>query len=210
MKNHNIELGEELLPYLHKSVDFNQFIYYYVTTLAEKGSHKAASILEDTIPEISNYDIKMQKDIIGSLISYYMQRDLEGRGIELLSNYLEVEKELTDIDRAFFLNQKTRLLYGVEKYEDSEKIFVEILKLVPNDRSYLTNYMKTLAKLKKNEAAGEIAEKVFYYSNEQNKYDADHLDDIIRILKQSGKDAKAQEVLLKLKEINPLKYSLLV
>ena len=192
LKQRNLPLAESLMPKLEVMMDLDTYYKVVLPRIAALGSIKAVEILEkNIIPVVSTYTEEEQKTIIGSVTNAYLQHDLESKGLEVLNDYFQNmlnDRSILGEFRAFLLNQKQRLLFGLgeEKYPEIMKILDEVTK-ISSDPSYFYNYALVAFKMKKYDLAEQnIVECLRLYQNEQ--YDDDHVKLALRIFKQNGND----------------------
>lgn len=212
LKQRNLPLAESLMPKLEVMMDLDTYYKLVLPRIAALGSIKAVEILEkNIIPVVSTYTEEEQKTIIGSVTNAYLQHDLESKGLEVLNDYFQNmlnDRSILGEFRAFLLNQKQRLLFGLgeEKYPEIMKILDEVTK-ISSDPSYFYNYALVAFKMKKYDLAEQnIVECLRLYQNEQ--YDDDHVKLALRIFKQNGRESEYNKWREWLKTNAPLKLQL--
>lgn len=212
LKQRNLPLAESLMPKLEAMMDLDTYYKVVLPRIAALGSIKAVEILEkNIIPVVSTYTEEEQKTIIGSVTNAYLQHDLESKGLEVLNDYFQNmlnDRSILGEFRAFLLNQKQRLLFGLgeEKYPEIMTILDEVTK-ISSDPSYFYNYALVAFKMKKYDLAEEnIVECLRLVQNEQ--YDDDHVKLALRIFKQNGRESEYNKWREWLKTNAPLKLQL--
>ncbi|MCQ4636117.1 hypothetical protein NE619_05205 [Anaerovorax odorimutans] len=212
LKQRNLPLAESLMSKLEVMMDLDIYYKTVLPSIAALGSIKAVEILEkNIIPVVSTYAEEEQEKIIGSVITAYIKHDLESKGLEVLNDYFENmlnNRSVLGEFRAFLLNQKQRLLFGLgeEKYSEIMEILDEVTKISSNP-SYFYNYALVAFDMKKYDLAEQnIVACLRLYQNEQ--YDDDHVQLALRIFKQNGRESEYNKWREWLKTNAPLKLQL--
>lgn len=213
LKQRNLPLAESLIPKLEVMMDLDTYYKGVLPNIASLGSIKAAEILaKSIIPVVSTYVEEEQKNIIGSVATAYIKHDLESTGLEVLKDYFENtlnNRTVSGEFRAFVLNQKQRLLFGLgkEKYQEVMEILDEVTK-ISSDPAYFYNYALVAFQMKSYELAEQnIVACLEQSQNEQ--YDDDHVQLAVRIFKQNGQESAYNRWREWLKTNAPLKLQLL-
>jgi len=213
----DIGLVEFLMPNLKRQLTLDQYVNLVLTQAAPIGSSAAHKELEDMfVKTFDTFDRKLQQDFIGSLVTGYNMQDRESDGLEFLRAFFEKvdatetpSSELSNKEKAFFLNQYQRLLHGLKKYEEAISICKEVLRLSPDDLSYNYNYSILCSALGDSESDYKTVKKLYALMNSENEYDYDHLSQCI-IIFAKNKDALARETFSKLQEANPYRATMLL
>lgn len=213
LKQRNLPLAESLIPKLEVMMDLDTYYKGVLPTIASLGSIKAAEILgKSIVPVVSTYTDEEQKHIIGSIVTAYIKHDLESTGLEILKEYFENTLNSRTVSgefRAFMLNQKQRLLFGLgkEKYQEVMEILDEVTK-ISSEPAYFYNYALVAFKLERYELAEQnIVACLERTQNEQ--YDDNHVQLAVRIFKQNGKEGEYNKWREWLKINAPVKLQLI-
>lgn len=212
----DIGLADFLLPNLERQLSIEKYIDSVLTQAAPMGSILAHKQLIDLFESIDTYEQKLKKDMIGSLVAGFNMQDREEEGLELLSkffdNILTIETptaELSNEDKAFYLNQYQRLLHGAEEYEKGMDIAKQVVALAPDDKSYIYNYSILCEAVGEQQEAYKLICKLYVLMNNDNKFDDDHLARIIKLFAQHD-DPNIHEAFSKLQEINQYRATMLL
>ena len=216
LSQRDIGLAEYLMSNLERQLPHEKYVDFVLTQVAPMGSILAHQKLEEGFGNINTYDRKLQMDYIGSLVVGYNVQDREAEGLELMGEFfnriMETESpspELSNSDKAYFLNQYSRLLHGLKRYDDALKIEKEVIRLAPDDMSYNYNLSTLYNAVEDLDSAYKTAKKLYALMTEKNEYDVDHLSLVVESFAQQ-KDPKIQEVFSKLQEIGPYKATMLL
>jgi hypothetical protein len=212
----DIGLAEYLMPNLKRQMTLEKYVDFVLTQAAPLGSTAAHKELENLFSNsFDTFGRKLQQDYIGSLVSGYNMQDRESYGLELLRPFFEKivatetpSSELSNKEKAFFLNQYQKLLYGHQEYEDALNVGKDVLSLAPDDMSYIYNYSILCTKLGASESAYNAVKGLYALMNSTGDYDVDHLNQVIKIF-ASNKDVLAREAFVKLQEVNPFSATML-
>lgn len=213
LKHRNVPLAESMIFKLKASTDLDTYYKNILPKIASIGSIKAAEILgEDVIPVILTYAEEEQEQIVGSIATAYIKHNLENTGLEILNDYFQNilnNRTVSGGFRAFVLNQKQRLLFGLgeEKYQEVMEILDEVTK-ISSKPAYFYNYALVAFQMKRYDLAEQnIVACLKQSQNEQ--YDDDHVQLAVRIFKRNGKVDEYNKWQEWLKANAPLKLQLL-
>jgi hypothetical protein len=213
----DISLAEFLMPNLKRQLKHERYVELVLAQASVMGSSAAHRELENMFANAFDaFDLELQQKYIGCLVSGYNMQDREREGLDLLGAFFEKisatetpSPELSNKQKAFFLNQYQRLLHGLGKYEDALDIGNEVLRLSPDDKSYNYNYAILCERLGNSESAYMAARKLYALMNSDGEYDDDHLSQCTTIFAHN-KDALAREAFSKLQEVNSYRATMLV
>lgn len=212
----DIGLVEFLIPNLERQLPHEKYVDMVLTQAAPMGSVLAHKILEEGFSAINTYERRLQKDYIGSLVAGYNMQDREEDGLALMSDFFKQIRasdsptaELSNKDKAFFLNQYQRLLHGLKKFDEGLEIGKEALLLSPDDLSYHFNYSILCEAVGDTESAYNTIKKLYVLMNKANNYDDDHLARVVTLF-AAHNDPLAQEAFSKLQEVNQYKATMLL
>ncbi|WP_054017496.1 tetratricopeptide repeat protein [Pseudoalteromonas sp. R3] len=217
LSQRDIGLAEYLLPNLEKSMPHEKFVDYVLTQAAAMGSIVAHQRLEACFPALESYNKDLQKDYIGSLVAGYNMQDRENDGLEILGGFFDkvISTEtpsvlLSNKDKAFYLNQYSRLLHGCGEYEKGLEIAREIIQLSPEEPSYIYNFIILCERSGLLDEALTAAKKLYALIIDTNKEpDDDHLEKVVRIFAENN-SPEIKEVFSKLEDVNNLKATMLL
>ena len=202
----NSELADAVLPLLKGKTNNEHFVGAGLTQACLIGSKVALDYIEEEVKNIDKYSPELQKEILGSYISASNMHDMEESALSVLSDFFHslVQNENTTIksavDRAFYLNQYQRLLNGIGRNEEAEKIGNLVVSLKPDDASYLFNYSICLEKNNDLDGALNFIEKCLNISLD----DEDHLRRGVGLYAKTGNKIKTIETLAILEKTSPL------
>ena len=213
LKQKNLPLAESLMPKLESLLDLDRYYKAVLPKIASIGSIKAAEILgKNIIPIVSTYTENEQKDIISSVATAYIKHDLESIGYEILKDYFEnilKNRIVSGEFRAFILNQKLRLLFGMgeENYPEVIEILDEVTK-ISSDPSYFYNYALVAFRLKRYDLAEQNIE-ICLKQTQNEQYVVDYVQLAVRIYKHNGRKSEYNKWREWLNINAPLKLQLL-
>lgn len=210
-KTNQIKLAEQILDLLKDQ----PYKYYLnkVCALANKGSIKAMQELEQRLPGVlKSEQLDVIMEIIGSLVSCYLLRDLERDKMPFMDTFFKqaYEKATSNRERATVLNQKQRMLAGAQYFEDAKALAEQIIQLNDEEPVYYFNYATILESLNDIDEAKQQVKKGVKICKEDNP-DAELLVLACNLLKNStNKEDRRfyEECLSKLEKINPYKARL--
>jgi tetratricopeptide (TPR) repeat protein len=212
----DIGLAEFLMPNLERQLPLERYVDLVLTQAAPMGSIIAHQKLIDLFDTIETYDHQLKKDIIASLVAGFNLQDREREGIALMTPFfneiIDTETptpELSDKDKAFYLNQFGRLLHGAEEFEKALEIGKTVVGLAPDDLSYIYNYSILCEKTGSVQEAYKVIRKLYAIMKNGDKYDDDHLSRVVKLFAQNN-DTDIHEAFSKLQEINPYMATMLL
>lgn len=211
----DVGLMEFLMPHAERQFPHEKFIEL-LSTAVSMGSFQAHRKLWDGFGAIDTYERDLQKSYIASLVAGCNMQDREEDGLALMDDFFKKMKEaespspeLTNQDKAFFLNQYARLLHGLNRIDDALEVAKEVLRISPDDLSYHYNYSILCESAGDYDSAYDAAKKLYILMKQANSYDDDHLSRVVELL-EARKDTISQEAFAKLQEVNPYKATLLL
>lgn len=212
----DIGLAEFLLPNLRRQLPTEKYIDWVLTQAAPMGSAVAHRELVGLFDGIDSWDKDLKRDIIGSLVAGFVMGDQESEGLALMSAFFSAIRiaeapsaDLSTKDKAFYLNQLQKLLYGSEEYQEALAVGKEVLALSPDDPSYIFNYSLLCEKTKQDDEAYRYVKKLFSIMQSESKYDDDHLSRVVQVFAENN-DPSIHEAFIKLQEVNPYRATMLL
>lgn len=212
----DIGLTEFLLPNLERQLPIEKYIDQVLTQAAPMGSTIAHQKLVELFDSIHTYENDLKKDIVGSLTIGFVMQDREKEGLELLSVFLNKIRstetpstELSNKDKAYYLNQYQKLHYGAGEYDRAIELGKKVISLRPDDKSYIYNYSLLCEKTGDTQEAYKIICKLYVLMKDEDDYDDDHLNRAVTLFAQYN-DSNIHEAFSKLQEINPYRATMLL
>ena len=200
-----------LLPRLEAVYGYSPTLIAAAGLVAKAGESVGESILLKILQSNSNtLDGSDYKACVTALVQYYVATDREKEGLGTLRPRLEelAKNESYDAaDRAYLLNQVGMLAHGAEEYELAMSKVDEALELLPMEASYLYNKSIISEKLGLRQQAIKLAEQAVSSGNEP---DDDHLAHLVELYSDAGLSEKRDEVLKRLKAVNPHRATFLM
>lgn len=146
-------------------------------------------------------------ETVGVLVSYYSLTDREEEGMAVLAPMIDSELEkqaLSAEQRAQFLNQKQRLLFGMKRFDEAIVLAEEVLQLEPDRPSFYHNASMIYEALKRYDKAAEMADRLLALDEK----DDDHLAQAVDVYVADNQVDKAKHAFQLLKDMNPRKAAL--
>lgn len=210
------DLLDDLIPRIRNRVSSENLVTTMMPMAAARGSRVAIDALAQELRSIDNYEIDEQKRMVGSYITGMVQYDREADALQELDEFFEgVRRGEKPVgakpeDRAFFLNQQQRLLYGVSNYDAAVNLGEQVLTLCPNDKSYIYNLSINYEYVGNLDKSLELVDRymALIYSDTDTP-DDDHLARAVKIYARAGLDHKAKEAFQQLQHHHPLRASIM-
>ena len=211
LSEHDVSMIDELVPRLRPNSEADR--NYYIAGLgqgAALGSAVAFEMLLASAEPLERFGVEDQKRLLGCLVSGANRLDREAECLELLGERFsamatgEGVEGMTDEDRAYFLNQWQRLLNGVGEIEESMGIGEMVLKLCPDDPSYIYNHSINAREAGDLPLAEELTDRLLRLNENSESPSSDHLIAAIRLYKSMGREGKTREAFDLLNRFHPM------
>lgn len=212
LSNDDYQLADRVVPYIINTQNDSQDIMRLLTPLVAHGARAAGEFYQNNLDTLRSLTGEIFRDSYAALFSFYGKNSLVEDNLEIIDELTEIGKTQakTNKEQAFILNQKSRMYYVVDRYDDCLEIMEQVLELSPMDVSYQYNASLIYTKTGNSEKALQCIEQCLIISRDRDRYDADHLSEAYALLSANGKDELAQFALEQLKEINPFKADLVL
>lgn len=202
------DLVDEILPKLAKRVNDQNFVVAGLAQGAAIGSRVAFDLLSTRISTVDKFQPEDASIVVGGFVSGASRLDEEAKALALLEPFF------ADVDhghsgrysaenRAFFLNQKQRLLHGLGRTKESLEIGERVLDLRPNDVAYLFNQSINCEAEGRVERALELVDRYMALTQEKSEPDESHLQRAVRIYSKANQRAKAVQTFQLLQHHHP-------
>lgn len=211
-KTNQLKIAEQILDLLKDQP--HEYYLNKVCALAAKGSVKAMQELEQCLPQaLEDEQFDVIPEIIGSLVSCYIRRDIEEIKLPLMDTFFEqaYDKAVSNRERATILNQKQRMLAGAQHFEDARVLAEQIIKLNDEEPAYYFNYATILDSLNDTDGAKLQAKKCVEICSENAPHE-EGLMLVCKLFKNSSSDEDRnfyEKCLSKLEKVNPYKARLI-
>jgi hypothetical protein len=221
----DIDQAEALLPNLVNSIQDLETVLAACGMVAASGRESGVRILMDQVERRRGaMTLDAWKTAVGALVQFYHSSDRELEGEEVVIPLIDQQVlgnpafNLSDQDRAWYLNQKQRLYYGAsllvkdqpaeeQKYlQMALELALEVVKLRPDEPAYAFNISLIYEKLGKD---GDCREYVDRYMA-QATLDASHLSHAAEVYLKAGDNQKATDALVKLRDQDPQRLAILM
>jgi tetratricopeptide (TPR) repeat protein len=168
--------------------------------LANIGDSIGAEILERNINVINLSELKYEdlQHAIGSLIKYYSSSNEADGGSKKVLQIIDkilLDSRFSDSERAFFENQKQKIFYIAEEYEDALKYCQIAIELDPDETAYLFNASLLCEKLNLHGKSVDYVDKYI----EIGTRDPDHLEHAVIIYARNKKIEEARRIFSELR-----------
>ncbi len=187
-----------LLPRLEQIQGHGDTLIGASAAVARAGVPEGVEILRRILTEsLETLTVGNVKHCIAGLVQYYSTRDMESEGMQEVRatvDHIFGVKELTDGDKAFFLNQLQILAYGAGHYETALAGANEVTALDPDEPAYRYNRSLIFEKLGRLDEA--VADVDFFMTKSP---DEDHLAHAAQVYAEVGRQEDAYAVIQRLK-----------
>lgn len=200
----DLSTAEAALERVSKISGDKDKVVTYSSFLANAGSEFGASLVRANITSDADTPIRTFITGVHALVQFYIVQDREAEGvgeIESLINPRLEDGDLSSRDRARLKNQLQRIYYGAERYEDAQRMALEVVELEPDVLAYKYNLSLVY------EARGlfDLAEGAVdeYMALQDDEMNSDHLGQAIDIYLQRGRNEEVRETFARLAQLDP-------
>lgn len=172
--------------------------------LASAGDERARDVLMRMLASgKEKLDVSEMKGLVGAIVQATLKLGHIEEMIEQMSPLIEdlaSDGDTGPVDKAYFLNQLQKLLYGADRYQDALQIAERVLQLAPLEGAYHFNaslIFEKLGLLKKAEACVDR-----FLELEKEDPGPDHLGQAVEIFAAVGRKADARKLFEKLRTID--------
>lgn len=209
--NGDIESATFLLSRLEQTLSDTTELAHAAAYLADSGVEAGADmLLKIYAAKSESLDVRALKAIASSLNDFFSVTDRESEGIDRLLPIIEFSAIKADKaeDKAFFANQKAKLLYGAHRFSEAVAVAKQVVVMFPNDPAYLYNL--SLCDAKVGDTAGALKAIEQYMALDGIQVGGDHLAHAVEVFYDNEMKDRAKAALRRLKEKDPQRANLLL
>lgn len=200
------KLAGRILPFVLENIQDIETAILICTPMADE-SEVAAKVLEENLLKINPRDTEINwlmafNHLMHFWAKYGFAKSKLPKAIEFTEYFLPYARN--NEERANILNQLSRIYYSADEYEKSMSIAEEVVSLW-RETSYLYNLALIYRDLDMLDKSYEMIQEMI----EMGTTDSDHLELAVKIFRKLGDTEKANETLLKLREVNRYKAEML-
>ncbi len=186
--------------------------------IASAGIRAGAEALDKILKSgAQDLDGDTRKLVVGGLSRYYSRaggEELKSKGLPLLRPVIEDvlrDRQQSDDDRAFWLNQLGMLEYGAGNYEAALDQHMKACELKPSVVPYIYNASIVFEKLGRLPDAAQYVDRYINVAPEDlDQVDADHLSHAVEIYVAAGRSADARRAIARLQTKDPTKAKMML
>lgn len=192
----NADDAEQYFEKLRQTRDQKQLLMC-AGFLSDVGSRTGAAYISENL-ESADLEPREQVVLVGSVVAFVAQSEDEQLAEAAISQ-LDRLAGVNDEIRIMALNQKQKLLYGINRYEEALDICEEVVKLDPDEPAYRYNASLIYEKLGLTKKALESVQKMLSLETD----DADHIKHAVQFFAEQGMDEEAQVNFERLMDLSP-------